>query len=115
MTDQQDTESLYTEPTSPLWPITRAQPRSFFRAPLCDNLDELDADVSFIGVPFDQGTLGGRPGARLRPRRHKGLAAQGPTPTTDPFGRQREAEGFFDVDAAGRATAGASLWPTAAT
>ena len=49
-----------------VWPIIRAQPRSFFKAPLCTNLDELDADVAIIGVPFDQGTFG-RPGARFGP------------------------------------------------
>ena len=41
-----------------VWPIIRAQPRSFFKAPLCTDLDELNADVAIIGVPFDQGTFG---------------------------------------------------------
>ena len=34
------------------------QTRSFFKAPLCTDLDRLEADVAFIGVPFGQGTLG---------------------------------------------------------
>ena len=36
------------------------------QGPLCANLDELDADIAFVGMPFDQGTLG-RPGARYGP------------------------------------------------
>ena len=48
------------------WPDVSARPRTFFRAPLCDNLDDLDADIAFVGMPFDQGTFG-RPGARYGP------------------------------------------------
>ena len=78
------------------WPIIRAQPRSFFKAPLCTDLDQLEADVAFIGVPFDQGTLG-RPGARYGPdaRRDAPRAYS----YFDPFGQGAEAEGFFDIDA----------------
>ena len=54
------------QPIDQTWPIIRAQPRSFFKAPLCTDLDLLEAKVAFIGVPFDQGTLG-RPGARYGP------------------------------------------------
>ena len=63
------------------WPILRAQPRTFFKAPLCANLDELEADVAFIGMPFDQGTLGpaGRPlWPRRHPRRSPGLLLHRP-------------------------------------
>jgi hypothetical protein len=42
------------------WPIIKAQPRSFFKAPLCIDMDQLQADVAFIGVPFDQVPSGGR-------------------------------------------------------
>ena len=48
------------------WPDVRARPRSFYGAPLCTDLDELDADIAFVGMPFDQGTFG-RPGARYGP------------------------------------------------
>ena len=41
------------------WPATRAVPMSFFRTPLVNNIDELDADVAFLGVPYDQGTMPG--------------------------------------------------------
>jgi agmatinase len=91
-----DINSLYTKPSEEPWPDVRALPRSFFKAPLCDNLDELNADVAFIGMPFDQGTLG-RPGARYGPD------AIRDAPRTysylDPYGRQSGAEGFFDIDA----------------
>ena len=95
MTDT-DAGSQYTEPTDPAWPITRAQPRSFFKSPLCTDLDTRDAQVAFLGVPFDQGTLG-RPGARFGPD------AVRDAPRTysymDPYGAQRTAEGYFDIDA----------------
>jgi agmatinase len=59
-------------------------------------MDELDADVALIGVPFDQGTLG-RPGARFGPD------AIRDAPRTysylDPYGQQTPAGGYFDVDA----------------
>ena len=48
------------------WPDVRARPRTFFNAPLCTDLNELDSDVAFVGMPFDQGTFG-RPGARYGP------------------------------------------------
>ena len=78
------------------WPIIRAQSRSFFKAPLCTDLEELDADVALIGVPFDQGTLG-RPGARFGPDAIRD--APRAYSYSDPYGKQTSAEGFFDVDA----------------
>ncbi len=48
------------------WPDIRPRPRTFFDAPLCEDLDALDAHVAFVGMPFDQGTFG-RPGARFGP------------------------------------------------
>jgi agmatinase len=36
-----------------VWP----SPRTFFGAPRCDDLSELAADVAFLGVPYDAGTL----------------------------------------------------------
>ena len=77
------------------WPNLRAQPRTFFRAPLCADLDTLNADIALIGVPFDQGTLG-RPGARFGPN------ALRDAPRTysysDPYGAGAAAGGFFDID-----------------
>ena len=77
------------------WPVVQAQPRSFFRAPLCTDLDELDADVALLGVPFDQGTIG-RPGARFGPDAVRD--APRAYAYSDPYGAQQQAEGLFDVD-----------------
>ena len=95
MNEQVDNSS-HSAPSSEDWPILRAQPRSFFKAPLCANLEELDADVAFIGMPFDQGTLG-RPGARYGPDAIRD--APRAYSYTDPFGRQQQAEGFFNIEA----------------
>ena len=78
------------------WPNLRARPRTFFNAPLCEDIESLDADVAFIGVPFDQGTLG-RPGARFGPDALRD--APRAYSYSDPYGRQSVAEGFFDIDA----------------
>ena len=39
-------------------------PRTFFGAPSVDDLESLDAQVAFLGIPFDGGTP--QPGNRLR-------------------------------------------------
>ena len=95
MSEQRE-NAPHTSPPDGPWPIIRAQARSFFKAPLCPNLDELDADVALIGVPFDQGTLG-RPGARFGPDAIRD--APRAYSYSDPYGKQTQAEGFFDVDA----------------
>ena len=86
----------YTESSDPPWPDIKAQPRTFFKSPLCTNLDELDANVAFIGMPFDQGTFG-RPGARYGPDAVRD--APRAYAYWDPYGKQIDAEGFFDIDA----------------
>ena len=90
--------SPHNEPRQPPepWPNLRALPRSFFNAPLCDNIEELKADVAFIGIPFDQGTLG-RPGARFGPDALRD--APRAYSYSDPYGAQGAADGFFDIDA----------------
>ena len=94
MTEPNRTQQPDT-PQAADWPIIRAQPRSFFKSPLCTDLDRLEADVAFIGVPFDQGTLG-RPGARYGPDAIRD--APRAYSYSDPFGQSKEAEGFFDID-----------------
>jgi len=94
------------EPTQGDWPIIKAQPRSFFKAPLCTDLDTLDADVAFIGVPFDQGTLG-RPGARFGPDGIRD-APRGYS-YADPFGRGEEAEGYYDIEAGSELLRGVTM------
>ena len=76
------------------WPATRAVPMSFFRTPLVNNIDELDADVAFLGVPYDQGTYA-RPGARFGPNgiRYVNRIYD----YMDAF-EDKEAQGYFDID-----------------
>ena len=82
------------QPQEP-WPALRARPRTFFNAPLCEDVELLEANVAFIGVPFDQGTLG-RPGARFGPDALRD--APRAYSYSDPYGRQGAADGFFDID-----------------
>jgi len=86
--------------------MIKAQPRSFFKAPLCTNLDELNADVAIIGMPFDQGTFG-RPGARFGPDAIRD--APRAYAYVDPFGEQKEAGGFFDIDVADELLRGVTM------
>ena len=82
------------------------RPRTMFRAPFCANLDQLDADVAFIGMPFDQGTLG-RPGARYGPDALRD--APRAYSYLDPYGHGQDAEGFFDADAGDEMLRGVSM------
>jgi agmatinase len=79
------------------WPDTRAVARSFYGAPLCPNPDELNADVAFLGVPFDLGT--GVPGARFGPNsiRDTGVFPASVYSCSTPDGRMT-APGFYDID-----------------
>ena len=52
--------------------------------------------MAFIGIPFDQGTLG-RPGARFGPDALRD--APRAYSYSDPYGAQGEADGYFDIDA----------------
>jgi agmatinase len=47
------------------WPDSRMPPRTFFGAQACPELDDLDAQIAFIGVPYDLG--GPIRGARFGP------------------------------------------------
>jgi agmatinase len=96
----------YAVATDPLWPDLRAQPRSFFKAPLCSDLTELAADIAFIGMPFDQGTFG-RPGARFGPDAIRD--APRAYAYSDIYGQQKEAEGFFDIDLGGDRLSGITM------
>ena len=95
-----------SEHSAQAFPDLRAQPRSFFKAPLCTDLAQLHADVAFIGVPFDQGTFG-RPGARFGPDSIRD--APRTYSYVDPYGQQKEAEGFFDIDAGGELLRGITM------
>jgi len=59
-------------------------------------MDDLNADVALMGVPFDQGTTG-RPGARFGPDAIRDAPRS--YSYSDPYSNQTPAEGFFDIDA----------------
>jgi agmatinase len=79
------------------WPDTAATPRSFYGAPLCTDLDALDAQVAFLGVPYDQGT--GVPGARYGPNgvRDTGIFPGSVYTCSTVDGRMVSA-GYYDID-----------------
>ncbi len=87
------------EPTSgeseeKTWPDVRARPRTFFNAPLCGDLNELSADIAFVGMPFDQGTFG-RPGARYGP---DGVRDAGRPYSYVNYNDGTEAAGYYSSD-----------------
>lgn len=57
-------------PKSSMADLIRPAARTFFNSPMCDDLDGLDADVGFVGVPWDQGVIipSIRSGASAGPR-----------------------------------------------
>jgi agmatinase len=69
---------------------TRAAPRTFFGAPAVAGLDGLDAQVAFLGVPFDGGTP--QPGNRT------GQAAGPAAVRLRSFELFEAGEGFYDVE-----------------
>ena len=42
---------------SPMSSLMRPAARTFFNAPVCDDLDALEAQVAFLGVPWDAGVI----------------------------------------------------------
>ena len=78
----------------------------FFQSAVVHRSGPVEAKVAFIGVPFDQGTLG-RPGARYGP---DGIRdAPRAYVYSDPFGDQNEAAGFFDIDTGGELLQGVTM------
>src|SRR5215470_5579674 len=69
-------------------PDTTVARRSFFGVPLCEDLDKLDAQVAFLGVPFDLGTS--VPGARFGPDGVRDARTLGIAPAPDAR--------FYDID-----------------
>lgn len=59
------TDTTKTDPDGPMMRPRYVGIPTFFRAPLCENLE--DVDIGIIGVPFDGGVTS-RPGARHGPR-----------------------------------------------
>lgn len=89
------------------WPDLRYRRRTFYSCPPCEDLDDLDADIAFVGMPFDQATFG-RPGARFGPdglRDARGYSYLG-------YGGMefdKEAAGYFDSDTGTELLAGVTM------
>lgn len=86
-------------------PLTWPAPRTFFGTPSVRDLDALDAQVAFLGVPYDGGTpqpgLGGIPtGQSLGPAAAR-QASFDQFDYSDPPGSEREegAIGWYDIEA----------------
>lgn len=65
---------------------------TFCKAPYTPNLDEFDADVAVLGIPYD-GATAMRPGSRQAPR-----AIRDASTRFGFLGRGRESKGFFDIN-----------------
>jgi agmatinase len=63
---------------------------SFLRSPMCDDVEQLDADVAILGAPTDEGNPW-LPGARLAPRAIREMSVR----LISPIDRER---GYYDFD-----------------
>lgn len=102
--DGQDRELPADEPQE--WPDSRAQPRSFFGAPLVEDIEDLKAEIGFIGMPFDQGTTN-RPGARFGPNAIRDARGHSYKSWGEP--NPKPASGYFDIDAGTTLLAGVTM------
>ena len=64
---------------------------TFLRAPICSDLNTLDAEIAVLGIPFDEGTTW-KPGSRMAPRRIREMAARFASFRTG------SSPGYFDLD-----------------
>lgn len=83
-------------------PLTDPAPRTFFGVPSLGDLDTLEAQVAFLGVPYDGGTpQPGLPtGQRAGPAEARAATeAQFYYPRSAGGGQDRGAEGWYDVEA----------------
>lgn len=62
---------------------------TFLKAPICEELDELNANIAFLGIPFDEGT-GNRSGTRFGPRALREASSL--------YAQYVTGEGFFDIE-----------------
>jgi agmatinase len=90
------------------WPDVRVPSLSFFGAPLCENVAELEADVAFLGVPFDFGGL--LAGTRYAPNavREARVYSVGAWGTGD-SGDLGRPSGYYDIDGDRQALAGVTM------
>ena len=77
---------------------------SMFRSPICEDFDKLDADIAFLGIPYDGG-IGFRPGTRFGPReirtysvRYSAWGGHAPNGYWDVNQRKRFLKGLRMVD-----------------
>jgi agmatinase len=80
------------------WPDSGVPVSTMFKVPSCADIASLDADVAFLGVPFDQGTTN-RPGTRFGPGaiRNSGVYNYYGY-LGDMASRPTAAAGYFDID-----------------
>lgn len=48
---------------------------TFYRSPVCEALHEVDAEIAFLGIPYDGG-IGFRPGTRFGPREMRNMSVR---------------------------------------
>lgn len=65
---------------------------TYLRAPLCQDLATLDADIAILGVPSDEGSPW-LPGARFAPRKMREMSVR-----FAGYGPVQEQNGYYDVD-----------------
>jgi agmatinase len=76
-----------------------------FRSPICEDFSKIDADIAFLGIPYDAG-IGFRPGTRFGPReirtfsvRYSAWGGHTPNGYWDVNQRKRFLKGIHMVDA----------------
>ena len=95
------------DPSTPSGELVSAAPRTFFGSPALRDLDVLDAQVAFLGVPFDAGTP--QPGtgrARRRGPQRRDCASWEQFDYGSPEGG---ASGWYDVEADREYLAGVTM------
>jgi agmatinase len=77
---------------------------TFFKSPVCEDFSKIDADVAFLGVPYDCG-IGFRPGTRFGPKeirsmsvRYSAWGGHKPNGYWDINSRKQKLEGIRMVD-----------------
>jgi len=75
---------------------------TFFRSPVCEDFSKIDADVAFLGIPYDCG-IGFRPGTRFGPREIRSFSVR-----YSAWGGHK-ANGYWDVNQRKRFLDGVSM------
>src|SRR5215471_5856246 len=75
---------------------------TFFRSPVCEDFSKIDADVAFLGIPYDCG-IGFRPGTRFGPREIRSFSVR-----YSAWGGHKS-NGYWDVNQRKRFLSGVSM------